>query len=187
MRLTPFLFSLEGRTGRESYWLFVAGCLTLSLIVQGLLPPLAEILWLILLWPVAAVIVKRYHDQDRSGAWALVHFFVPPLGIYQCGFIAGTRGSNKFGPETLVDPLTDNSTRTRFKKVLCLLASVALFLFGLFFLATLLMDILTGMVKLDFAEKVWSLLLGVAAWSAAYFYLRRGLIRRLTPGGTDGP
>ena len=108
MRLIPFLFSFEGRISRESYWLFFGTCLVLSIVLEIAIGAASEgaamVLWLILLWPALAVIVKRYHDRDKSGEWALIHFLIPPLGIFQCGFLPGTPGINRFGPEVVGDP-----------------------------------------------------------------------------------
>ena len=55
---------------------------------------------------VAAVIiqVRRWHDLNASGWWILINA-IPYLGqlatIIVCGFIPGTRGPNRFGPDPL--------------------------------------------------------------------------------------
>ena len=179
-----FLFSFQGRIGREAYWLFLAACFGLSIVMQFAVGTPTEeqamVFWLILLWPVFAVIVKRYHDRDKSGAWAVVHFVIPPIGIIECGFLRGTSGSNRFGP----DVLAENS---RAGKWFYFLAAAGLFLLGFFFLSTLLLDVVTGRVKLDGAEKFWGTVIGIAAWCGAYSLLKRSLAPRLTLGGTDGP
>lgn len=50
-----------------------------------------------------AIMVKRWHDIDRSGAWVLFNF-IPIAGwaivIVFNGFIPGTNGPNRFGPAT---------------------------------------------------------------------------------------
>jgi uncharacterized membrane protein YhaH (DUF805 family) len=182
VRLVSFLFSFEGRISRESYWLFFGACLVLSIALQVAVgaPNESEamIFWLILLWPALAVIVKRYHDCDRSSGWVLVHFLIPPLGIYQCGFLRGTPGINRFGP----DHSANNSAAAPKRKWLCLLAATALFFVGFFFLSSVLL-----VPNFDLAERFWGVIFGIAAWWAAYSYLRRGLTGRLTPGRTDGP
>ncbi len=182
MGLIPFLFSFDGRIGRESYWLFFGACLVLSIALQiaiGASSGAASLVfWLILLWPALAVIVKRYHDRDKSGWWALIHFLIPPVGIVQCGFLPGTSGINRFGP----DRSADDSAATPTRKWLCLFAAAALFFVGFFFLSTVLL-----VPALDIAERFWAVIFGIAAWWAAYFYLRRGLRGRLTPGRTAGP
>ena len=51
---------------------------------------------------------KRYHDRDRSGWWLLL-ILIPLLGplwlIVVLGFLKGTEGENRFGP----DPLQANA------------------------------------------------------------------------------
>jgi uncharacterized membrane protein YhaH (DUF805 family) len=58
---------------------------------------------LVFLWPLLAVSVKRQHDFNFSGWWALIHF-VPGIGslflIAVDGSVPGTQGHNRFG----VDP-----------------------------------------------------------------------------------
>lgn len=81
-----------------------------------------------LLWPTAAVTIKRLHDRGKSGLWALLMIlawmllagnwsmlpgvwqwgvgrFIPTLIIVMMlidlGAFIGTQGANKFGKETL--------------------------------------------------------------------------------------
>lgn len=192
MRPIWFLFSFEGRIGRESYWLFFCFCLVLSIFLQIAVGNPGEneamVFWLILLWPALAVIVKRYHDRNKSGLWSLVHLFIPPLGIVECGFFRGTSGVNRFGPDVLIDHLPDSGGATPIRKWLCLLAAVGLFLVGFFYLGTVLLDLGSpSSINLDLAERFWGSVFGITAWWAAYFYLMRGLTRRVTPGRTDRP
>jgi uncharacterized membrane protein YhaH (DUF805 family) len=48
--------------------------------------------------------VKRWHDRDKSGWWVLINF-IPLVGplwtLIECGFIKGTTGENRFGPDPL--------------------------------------------------------------------------------------
>ena len=51
--------------------------------------------------PALAVIVRRLHDQDKSG-WFILLQFVPYVGaivifVFMC--IEGTKGENRFGPD----------------------------------------------------------------------------------------
>ena len=59
---------------------------------------------LILLYPSFAVNAKRWHDRDKSAWWVLLGL-IPVLGQILCfivlGFIKGTEGSNRFGPDPL--------------------------------------------------------------------------------------
>lgn len=62
------------------------------------------------LWiPLLAAGARRLHDQDRSGWWQLV-LLIPYLGIvFVTGVMCapGTRGSNRYGPDPRVQPLTE--------------------------------------------------------------------------------
>lgn len=133
-----FLFSLDGRITRTSWWLrFVVPVWLIVLdfsVIAGPRPDgLDELrfvvpLWLIvldytviagprpdlivaagaltltvvLLWLAIAVSVKRYHDHGRSG-WFLLIALIPQLGTFwvliELGFLRGTRGPNRFGPD----------------------------------------------------------------------------------------
>jgi uncharacterized membrane protein YhaH (DUF805 family) len=65
-------------------------------------PQLMFMLWIV--WPSLAVQAKRWHDQDRTALWLLINF-IPIAGpiwtIIQNGFVPGTRGPNRFGPDPL--------------------------------------------------------------------------------------
>jgi uncharacterized membrane protein YhaH (DUF805 family) len=105
-------FSLQGRVSRRQYWLFgVLALLGLALLGQALLgiarvrPRTADLFVnLLLLWPALAVSVKRWHDRDKSGWWVLLNL-VPVVGwlwaLIENGFLRGTDGPNRFGPNPL--------------------------------------------------------------------------------------
>lgn len=53
--------------------------------------------------PGLAVLVRRLHDTNASGLWALL-MFVPQLGgiaLFIWCIIPGTRGANRYGPSPL--------------------------------------------------------------------------------------
>lgn len=55
---------------------------------------------------LVATIVKRLHDRDESGWWSLV-YFIPVVCLWvfiKCGFLKGTPGPNRFGPDPLAPP-----------------------------------------------------------------------------------
>ena len=57
--------------------------------------------WLFALVPTIAVLVRRFHDQDKSGWFALLQF-VPYVGgiivfVFMC--LDGTPGPNRFGED----------------------------------------------------------------------------------------
>lgn len=113
-RFTDF----KGRSCRKEFWMFqlvVAGLMILLLIGGSkaaagfgsgadegkLLLSLAILGFLFIAIPQLALQVRRFHDQDKSGWFALVTF-VPYLGpLIIAGFmlIEGTHGENQFGPD----------------------------------------------------------------------------------------
>ena len=69
---------------------------------QGGLVPLILVcvFWLLFIIPTIAVQVRRFHDQDKSGAWVLINFI--PLGsfvVLVMMFLDGTPGPNQDGPD----------------------------------------------------------------------------------------
>jgi len=108
-----FLFSYKGRISRKQYWFFYLvvflGAFILSAftgissnIYEISTPQLMFMLWI--LWPSLAVQAKRWHDQDKSALWLLINFIPiagPIWSMFQNGFIPGTPGPNRFGPDPL--------------------------------------------------------------------------------------
>lgn len=78
MTIQQWLFSFKGRIGRRDFWIWIglwfAGMLVLfSLAGKNLLDIQTAAFCLVcLLWPTAAVTVKRLHDRGRSGVWAFL-------------------------------------------------------------------------------------------------------------------
>jgi uncharacterized membrane protein YhaH (DUF805 family) len=119
------LFSFEGRINRAKFWLVLLGVAAVEVIVlsatggsayltaadptmvmqsmssTGYIP---LIIFIPLFWIGLAVNVKRWHDRDKSGWWILINL-VPVIGglwsLIETGFLPGTRGSNRFGPDPL--------------------------------------------------------------------------------------
>jgi uncharacterized membrane protein YhaH (DUF805 family) len=129
--MKQFLFSAQGRFNRASFWkaiLYYIGAgvavgilVTLlwmifpgeikedgSYSVSGVIavPYLLLIFGYIvaLTWSGIVVGIKRYHDRNKSGLWILIQF-VPLVGtlwyFIETGFLAGTPGMNRFGPDSL--------------------------------------------------------------------------------------
>ncbi|WP_432699534.1 DUF805 domain-containing protein [Kluyvera cryocrescens] len=134
MTLQQWLFSIKGRIGRRDFWIWIAiwavTMVTLFSLAGGGLVDLqtAAFMLVCLLWPTAAVTIKRLHDRGKSGLWALlmvlawmllagnwsmlpgvwqwgVGRFIPTLIIVMMlidlGAFVGTQGENKYGKETL--------------------------------------------------------------------------------------
>ena len=104
-------FGFRGRISRREYWLRYAVPLCLIPIVAAVIDGaagangiLSLIIALVLLVPSLAGAVKRIHDRDHSG-WFLLVWLVPLLGpiwmVIELGFLRGTDGPNRFGPDPL--------------------------------------------------------------------------------------
>lgn len=113
------LFGFDGRIGRGMWWLSQAIIFAILITAsvhfgiepkhwkvshlwaeaqdnQGLLAVLMLCFWLNLV-----ATIKRFHDRDKSGFWFLMSFvpFVGSLWVsVECGFFAGTLGTNSYGP-----------------------------------------------------------------------------------------
>ncbi|MBK8455834.1 MAG: DUF805 domain-containing protein [Phyllobacteriaceae bacterium] len=120
MNWKHILTSFEGRINRGKFWAGVGVLWVLSLVLIGLdmsfLPPIIELqpgigygpltllMFAVSLYVGIALYVKRWHDRDKSGWWTLIAL-VPIIGgiwlLVECGFLPGTKGPNKFGPDPL--------------------------------------------------------------------------------------
>lgn len=128
MPIMQLLFGFEGRIRRTTWWLTRLGVAFGSFIVLFLLggilaasgsrdnaldghqaPAAAAIivgLLVVILAPIAiwadlALSVKRAHDRDRSGWFALVALIPIIDGLWlliELGFLDGTPGPNRYGP-----------------------------------------------------------------------------------------
>lgn len=114
------LTSFEGRINRAKYWAGVAVLFALAIgatLIDGLLGLstgltvdgesigiLSLIVGLANIYFGFALYAKRWHDRDKSGWWSLI-LLVPVIGwlwmLIECGFLAGTAGPNRFGPDPL--------------------------------------------------------------------------------------
>ena len=116
------LFTFLGRVPRSTYlltniylWAFVGAGMLVDFLLSDLGGPRATeferpgvffvLFGILSLWPGLALAVKRCHDRNRSGWFALV-FLIPVVGQVwfpiETFFVAGTPGPNRFGP----DPIT---------------------------------------------------------------------------------
>ena len=133
MTLQQWMFSIKGRIGRRDFWIWMAiWVLAMSALftlagTHLLNVQTAAFILVCLLWPTAAVTIKRLHDRGKSGLWAprmilawlllagnwsvlpgvwqwVVGRFVPTLIIVMMfidlGAFVGTQGENKFGKDT---------------------------------------------------------------------------------------
>ena len=120
MSWKEFYLSPQGRVTRGEYWqrlflpslgiVFVAAILDLIFGWASRESPLgviSNLMILAILYPTIIVLVKRLHDHNKSGWWCLV-YFVPIVGgvwaLIECGFLRGTVGDNRYGPDPLPLP-----------------------------------------------------------------------------------
>ena len=112
--------SFEGRIGRGTYWLkyvvpYVIILILLSIVetVAGItiddgmgngIGILSTIFILVNIWFGLAVGAKRCHDRYRSG-WFQAIMLIPIIGgiwlLVELGFLKGSEGENRFGPDPL--------------------------------------------------------------------------------------
>lgn len=109
--------STRGRIPRSTYWaakvslaftLFVlfAICLGVARPNSSADGPAGwlTLIFILYLFALVSVAIKRLHDQDMSGGWVLA-CFVPYLGelfsLIVLGCRKGTEGSNDYGPDPL--------------------------------------------------------------------------------------
>jgi uncharacterized membrane protein YhaH (DUF805 family) len=108
-----FIFGAwRGRVSRRTFWLYgVAALLGLSVLGQALLEIAGVrgersswIVEVLLVYPALAVSAKRWQDRGRSPWWVLV-VLIPVFGwlwaLVDNGFVRGTGGPNRFGPEPI--------------------------------------------------------------------------------------
>jgi uncharacterized membrane protein YhaH (DUF805 family) len=115
MNLKWLLFSFKGRIGRQTYWFaslaFMAAFLFSGMLVDVLGEDTGGIVVLLLVILIGymsiAVAAKRWHDRDKSGWWSLIAL-IPIVGsiwmLIENGFLRGTQGPNRFGPDPIRPP-----------------------------------------------------------------------------------
>ncbi|MFI0488808.1 MAG: DUF805 domain-containing protein [Yersinia sp. (in: enterobacteria)] len=132
MTIQQWCFSFKGRIRRRDFWIWIGLWLVAMLVIftlagKNFLPIQAAAFAIVfLLWPTAAVVVKRLHDRNKTGWWALlvvlawmlmagnwqmlapvwqwgIGRFIPTLIIIMmfidCGVFVGSEGDNRFGAE----------------------------------------------------------------------------------------
>lgn len=100
--------NFKGRARRQEYWMFAFINLIIILILNTIdrvafsadMAILSSVYGLAILIPGIAVAVRRLHDTDRSGWWALLGL-IPIVGtiiliVMMC--FDSTSGTNRFGP-----------------------------------------------------------------------------------------
>jgi uncharacterized membrane protein YhaH (DUF805 family) len=112
MNWVALYFSPHGRISRKVYWLASLPLLPLFLMVDPLMTRdvdaatgvSALIVFAALLVPNLMLGIKRFHDRDKSG-WFMLLNLVPLIGpvwlLVELGFLHGSAGTNRFGPDPL--------------------------------------------------------------------------------------
>jgi len=95
----------SGRARRKEYWMFVLFNFIISCalgFILGILHSpeiiariIGNLYGLFIMVPYAAVFVRRMHDTDHSGWWALFPIVNLLLAVRE-----GQRGDNRFGPDS---------------------------------------------------------------------------------------
>lgn len=106
------LFGFDGRINRQVYWLanLGMGFLALAFAMPKIDPetealiisPAFVVVLLPALWSQIAIAVKRLHDRNLTG-WFAIAFFIPIiqfLAFVGIGLIPGDPGPNQFGRAT---------------------------------------------------------------------------------------
>lgn len=100
-----------GRARRREYWFFLIISMLIGVLLScvgeafggGRGVQLEEIYSLLVLLPAIGVMIRRLHDSNRSGWWALISI-IPVIGtVIMIYFMAcpGTVGPNRFGADPI--------------------------------------------------------------------------------------
>jgi uncharacterized membrane protein YhaH (DUF805 family) len=106
------LFSFKGRMSRLEFWgrafpflfpyaIIVIMIMNSELNSSGSVGLISLVFSLIGIYPTLAVWAKRIHDRNRS-AWFLLILLIPISVVWifiEVGFLKGTDGENRFGPD----------------------------------------------------------------------------------------
>ena len=121
MSLADVFLRLDGRIGRQGYWLSTVTLDMLGLGIGFLIATpfvvagdpgevegyLQLVLFVVLLWPGVCILGKRLHDRDKSAWWCVI-LLIPLVGaiwlVVECGFLAGGAEGNRFGRATAKTP-----------------------------------------------------------------------------------
>jgi len=124
MTIAKVWLSFEGRIGRSTWWMkyilpYIGISIALFIIdrILGTTYVIDEYTgqtqgYLGLIWGLAniwfglAAGAKRFHDRNKSGWWQLL-WLLPIIGwiwlLVELGFLRGTTGANRFGPDPVVE------------------------------------------------------------------------------------
>jgi uncharacterized membrane protein YhaH (DUF805 family) len=98
------LFGFQGRMPRGKFWLAILFSWAPPIAVVALFPPTWLPHWAIVpavicwAWVRLTAAIKRLHDLDISGWWAISVLLIPMLPIIILGAFRGSTYENKHGP-----------------------------------------------------------------------------------------
>ena len=100
-------FKWNGRIPRMTYWLFSLPFILIAVLFEfyPIKDTYLTVFYLVTMYPLMMINIKRAHDRNRSGFFVLL-LFVPILGLWpaiEFGFFPGTEGENDFGMEVAED------------------------------------------------------------------------------------
>lgn len=97
--LTKYI-DFAGRASKSEFWWFVLAVTIVNIIAYLINHSLYMITSLVFLLPYLAVLVRRLHDTDRVGWWALLLLIplIGPIILIIFAIMDGTAGANRFGP-----------------------------------------------------------------------------------------
>jgi uncharacterized membrane protein YhaH (DUF805 family) len=107
MKPGAILHSFNGRISRGTFLKWWPANMVIGLIGVAVANTMNPVVWifcmLTILWPLSAILVKRWHDRNRT-TWLLLTM-ITVFGIiwvlFECFALKGTAGTNKFGPDPL--------------------------------------------------------------------------------------
>lgn len=133
MTLQQWAFSFKGRIGRRPFWVGIAATfilITAVALLQNvfLLPEIFSLVFfIVLLYPLAAIFVKRLHDRGKSGGWfglivlafalfsidvsqfepiwqwgigCFLPLLITMIMVLDCGAFLGMESANQYGEKT---------------------------------------------------------------------------------------
>ena len=102
-------FDFQGRIRRRDYWHFFLTYVVLGLVIGyfgstiGRKGQILHGLFILgMLLPNLGAVVRRLHDQERTGWWIMILFVLPGIGalfLLVMLLTDGTEGPNRFGPD----------------------------------------------------------------------------------------
>ena len=105
MNFVSLYCSVSGRINRRTFWLahipyiVIFAAVNYTLIKLGVGEPILYIVNAVFFCLIVPLLVKRWHDLDKS-AWYLVTYFIPIINIIslvELYFAAGDKEANSYG------------------------------------------------------------------------------------------